>query len=164
MLSRDARSVYGDKASEFRFMRHARAHGRKGAGDTSLRAAGAPGHYRRRDRAMNLRAFIKQALLDIVGGVEDAQNEIKAGEIVPYVEDSYKSVEVGIHNLQPVEFDVSVSAGAESGSEARISVVAAVIGGGAKGSSNASSGHVANLKFKIPVKLPHKKDPEAETQ
>lgn len=107
---------------------------------------------------MNLRDFIKQALSDIVGAVQDAQKEIADGEIVPAVSSSFKSVETGISHIQPVEFDVSVSADATSGSEAKLSVVAAVIGGNVKGQSNASSGHVANLKFKIPVKLPQKKE------
>lgn len=105
---------------------------------------------------MNLRDFIKQALMDIVGAVQDAQKEITGGEIVPAVNDSFKSVETGISHIQPIEFDVSVNADTKSGSEAKLSVVAAVIGGNVRGQSNASSGHVASLKFKIPVKFPRK--------
>ena len=105
---------------------------------------------------MDLRDFIKQALLDIIGAVQDAQEHITAGEIVPPVSNSFHSVEIGISHVQPVEFDVSVTTDNKSGSEAKLSVVAAVVGGHVKGQSNTSTGHVANLKFKIPIGLPQK--------
>jgi len=103
---------------------------------------------------MNLRDFIREALTDIVGAVEDAQNAIKNGTIVPEVSDNFKCVETGISNFQPIEFEVSVITDEKSGSEAKLSVVAAVVGGNIKGQSNTSSGHVAKLRFKIPVSLP----------
>jgi hypothetical protein len=60
---------------------------------------------------MELRKFIKTALLDIVGGVTDAQNEITSGDIVPNgINQSFKAIEHGISELQSVDFEVSVSA------------------------------------------------------
>jgi hypothetical protein len=102
---------------------------------------------------MELRDFIKEALKDIMGGVADAQNEISSGSIVPRTSDSFQSVETGISNIQPIQFEVTVSTGEKSGSEAKLSVVAAVIGGNVKGDSSNSSGHVARLAFKVPVKF-----------
>lgn len=103
---------------------------------------------------MNLREFIKEALVDIVGAVEDAQASIKIGKIVPKVNKNYKSVETGISEIQGVDFEVSVVADEKSGNEAKLNVVAAVVGGGVKGQSNKGTEHAAKLKFKIPIELP----------
>lgn len=103
---------------------------------------------------MELRTFIKEALVDIVGGVTDAQSEIERGQIVPPVSGSFKSVETGISEIQSVEFEVAVTTESRKGSEAKLSVVAAVVGGGIKGQSDSGSEHVARLRFKVPVKLP----------
>jgi hypothetical protein len=106
---------------------------------------------------MNLKMFIKEALIDIIGAVEDAQANLKNGKVVPEVNKNYKSVETGISEIQAVEFDISVTADEKSGSEAKLNVVAAIVGGGVKGQSDASAGHVARLKFKIPIELPKSK-------
>ena len=103
---------------------------------------------------MELRTFIKEALVDIVGGVTDAQSELETGEIVPAVSDSFKSVETGISELQSVEFEISVTTEDHKGSEAKLSVVAAVVGGGVKGESGSGAEHAARLSFKVPVRLP----------
>ena len=104
---------------------------------------------------MELQKFISQALLDIVAGVEDAQKKSSAGRIVPSgVNNTYKSVEAGISELQPVDFEVTVKADERSGSEAKLSVVAAIVGGGVKGESGKSGGHAATLKFRVPILLP----------
>jgi hypothetical protein len=107
---------------------------------------------------MELRVFIKEALKDIVGAVEDAQNEISKGEIVPYSNSSFKGIETGAADIQPIEFEVTVTANEKEGSEAKLSVIAAVIGGNVKGQSDTTVGHVGSLKFRIPVKLPMKND------
>ena len=103
---------------------------------------------------MELKTFIKEALKDIIEAVEEAQSEIKNGEIAPNVGSSFKSVELGINDVQPVEFEVTVNAGEKEGSSAKLSVVAAIIGGNIQGQSNSSSGHAAKLKFNIRVRLP----------
>lgn len=106
---------------------------------------------------MELRTFIKKALLDIVGGVTDAQTELENGEIVPAIVDSFKSVETGISDIQSVEFEVAVTTENHKGSEAKLNVVAAVVGGGVKGQSGSGSEHVARLHFRVPVRLPRDK-------
>lgn len=104
---------------------------------------------------MILRDFISQALMDIVAAVEIAQQKTQSGTVVPDgISNSFKAVETGISDLQVVEFEVTVKADERAGSEARLSVVAAVVGGGVKGESGRSGGHAATLKFRIPVRLP----------
>ena len=105
---------------------------------------------------MELKVFIKEALKDIIGAVEEAQNEISKGAIVPYADSRYKGIETGASDIQPIEFEVTVTATEKKGSEAKLSVVAAVIGGNVKGQSDNAVGHMGRLKFKIPVKLPMK--------
>lgn len=107
---------------------------------------------------MELKVFIKETLKDIVGAVEEAQNEISKGEIVPYSNSTFKGIETGASDIQTIEFEVTVTVNEKEGSEAKLSVVAAVIGGNIKGQSDSTVGHVGRLKFRIPVKLPMKKD------
>ena len=104
---------------------------------------------------MELRQFISQALLDIVGAIEDTQKKTPSGTIVPgNVSKSFQSVEHGISDLQGIEFEVTVKADQTAGTEAKLNVVAAFVGGGIKGESGKSDGHAATLKFKVPVRLP----------
>jgi hypothetical protein len=104
---------------------------------------------------MNLREFVSQALLDIIGAVEDAQKKVTSGTIVPSgISRSFESIKTGISEVQPVEFEVTVRADEHAGSEARLSVVAAVVGGGVKGESDKSGGHASTLKFCVPICLP----------
>jgi len=103
---------------------------------------------------MDLRNFVSRALCDIVNGVKDAQKETDKGTIVPPVSGSFKAVETGISEISPIEFEVTVKTDEREGSEAKLSVVAAVVGGGIKGESGSSTGHAAKLTFRVPVKFP----------
>lgn len=112
------------------------------------------GRQRKQPRLMDLRDFISTALLDIIAGVKGAQAKTEAGVIVPAVRQDYKSVETGISELTSVEFEVSVRSVEKTGSEARLSVVAAIVGGRVKGESGSATGHVARLNFRVPIRLP----------
>ena len=104
---------------------------------------------------MELRTFVKETLKDILGGIHEAQQEIERGEIVPSLnEEGWKGLETGLTSYQAIDFEVSVNAVEQEGSEAKLNVVAAVIGGGVRGDSSSVSEHTAKLAFKIPVKLP----------
>ncbi|MDE2463251.1 MAG: hypothetical protein KGO02_06020 [Alphaproteobacteria bacterium] len=103
---------------------------------------------------MDLRDFISTALLDIIAGVTDAQAKTAKGIIVPTVRQSYKSIETGISEFTSVEFEVTVKSGKRAGSEAKLSVVAAVVGGGVKGESGSSTGYAGKLTFRVPIRLP----------
>jgi len=104
---------------------------------------------------MDLRTFIKTALLDIVGGVTDAQGATPAGTIVPGgVHQSFKSVEHGVSELQAVDFEVCVRAEKAEGTEAKLGVVTAILGAGVSGKSSGETGQTSTLKFRVPIKLP----------
>ena len=104
---------------------------------------------------MELRNFIKQTLKDVLGGIHDAQQEIENGQIVPAInEQGWKGLETGLTSFQAIDFEVSVNAVEQEGSEAKLNVVAAVIGGGISGDSSSTAEHTAKLNFKIPVQLP----------
>ena len=103
---------------------------------------------------MELRRFVSTALCDIINGVKDAQDEVGPGVVVPSVANNFKAVEAGISDLTSIQFEVTVKSDERAGSEAKLSVVAAVIGGSVKGDSGSSSGHAAKLTFSVPVRLP----------
>jgi hypothetical protein len=105
---------------------------------------------------MELRLFIKQAIIDIVGGVTDAQDALPDGRVVPTVSQDYRSVETGISHIQGVDFEVVVRAEQTKGSEAKLNVFTAVIGGGVKGQSGEQTGHSATLRFKVPISFPRR--------
>ena len=104
---------------------------------------------------MELRTFGKETLKDVLGGIHDAQAEIEYGEVVPQLnEEGWKGLETGLTSFQAIDFEVSVNAVEKEGSEAKLSVVAAVIGGHVKGDSSNVAEHTAKLSFKVPIKLP----------
>lgn len=105
---------------------------------------------------MELKNFIKETLKDIIGGIQEAQQEIEGGVIVPKVNESnYSNVETGFTSYQKIGFEVTVNAVEKEGSEAKLNVVTAIIGGHVKGDNSNTSGHAAKLSFNIPVKLPY---------
>lgn len=104
---------------------------------------------------MELRAFVARALCDIINGVSDAQKDTKPGTIVPPIKRTHQAVEAGVSDLTTVEFEVTVKADERAGKEARLSVVAAVVGGGISGERGSSSGHAARLSFRVPIVYPN---------
>jgi hypothetical protein len=105
---------------------------------------------------MELRSFIKETLKDVLGGIQDAQREIECGEIVPQLnEDAWKAIETGHTSYQVIDFEVSVNAVEQEGSEAKLNVVAAVFNAGVKGENSSTAENTAKLSFKIPVRLPN---------
>jgi len=105
---------------------------------------------------MELRSFISTALTDILGGVTDAQEKCPIGSIIPHVKDAKITVEAGAHPIQSIQFEVSVRVDEHSGSKTKISVVAAVLGGSTQAGSDRNNGHVATLRFNVPIKFPQK--------
>jgi len=104
---------------------------------------------------MELRDFVKSSLRDIIGGVSDAQKEIEDGAVVPPINEStFSNVESGVTSYQTIAFEVSVNTVEREGSEAKLNVVAAVIGGSVGGNSSNDSAHAAKLSFKVPVRFP----------
>ncbi len=107
-------------------------------------------------KLVELRTFISATLLDIIGGVKDAQEKSDLDTIVPEVDDTFQSLEAGISNIQVIDFEVTVNADERSGTETKINVVAAILGGSTKAGSDKAGGHAATLKFRVPVRLSRK--------
>lgn len=103
---------------------------------------------------MDLKDFVSQALCDIIGGIEKAQKQTAAGIICPHGLESDDALKAGISTITSVEFQVTVRTEEHAGSAAKLSVVAAIVGGSVKGESGTNSGNAATLAFKVPVRLP----------
>ncbi|EHK2775591.1 hypothetical protein [Vibrio vulnificus] len=103
---------------------------------------------------MELRKFISESLKDILGGISDAQSEVEKGQVVPFIDETLAAAETGLTSYQTVDFEISVNAVEKEGSEAKLNVVAAVIGGHVKGDSSQTASHSATLKFKVPIRVP----------
>jgi hypothetical protein len=107
---------------------------------------------------MELRTFIKTALLDIINGITDAQESTEPGIIVPAgISRNYESVKQGVSELQAIDFEVCVRAEKTAGTEAKLGVVTAIIGAGLSGKQSDELGHSSTLKFRIPINLPTSK-------
>jgi len=104
---------------------------------------------------MELRTFVKKALLDIIGAVKDVQAETEAGTVVPGgVNKNYESVKHGVSEIQAVDFEVSVTAEESKGSEGKLGVISSVVGAGVAGKSSNDTSQSSKLKFRIPLQLP----------
>ncbi len=85
---------------------------------------------------MELKEFIKHVIVDIMDGVAEAQEEVKAGEVVPAMKRTVSAVEVGVSQDQPIEFEVRVQVDESSGSAAKLGVLSGIIGAGVSGNSS----------------------------
>jgi hypothetical protein len=102
-----------------------------------------------------LRLFVKQALLEIIGGVADAQKEAPPGSIAPDdINTTFESVQHGVSHLQPVSFELKVVADSSTSTGAKIGVLGGIVGAGAQGDSKESNQSHSTLKFSVPIHLP----------
>lgn len=101
---------------------------------------------------MVLKEFISKSLLDIIGALNEVEQK-SPGTIVTSFTLSPDFVKMGATQLQSVEFEVMVRADEQSGSEAKLNVVAAIVGGNIKGESGKAEGHSATLRFRVPINL-----------
>jgi len=104
---------------------------------------------------MKLDEFVKEALIQIAGGVHSAQESLSdsTAKINPYTYGTAKGLTVeGGKELQYVNFDVAVTVveGTEVGGGLT------VLGLGAKGSITDTSSSVSRIKFQVPFSLPNK--------
>lgn len=104
---------------------------------------------------MELRKYISQVLLDVVGGVTDAQEQCDPGVIVPAdLPRSSHAIQHGAYQVQTIDFEVVVRIDESQGSEGKIGVLASIIGAGVSGKSSKDSGSTNVLRFRVPVRLP----------
>lgn len=104
---------------------------------------------------MELRTFIKTALLEITEGVADAQKEAKHGTISPAgVTQNVDAINLGVSTLTAVDFEVRVTVDEAKGSEAKLGVLSSFVGAGIEGNISNESSRSSTLKFRVPVILP----------
>ena|SRR2546425_7907424 len=101
---------------------------------------------------MILSEFISKSLLDILGALNEVQKQ-SPGSVITNFTKTPEFVKMGVTEIQSVEFEVLVRADERSGSEAKLNVVAAIIGGNIKGESGKAEGHSATLRFRVPINL-----------
>ncbi|MES9950068.1 MAG: hypothetical protein ABW118_14015 [Candidatus Thiodiazotropha sp.] len=117
---------------------------------------------------MELKDFVKETLVQITTGVNDAQNEVRdlggyvnpAARVFPKESDQSHLTQIGSgQGVFMIDFDVaiSVSEEGEAGGEAKLQVGSFLNlgGGGKKGSSSSTTNRIA---FKVPLALPVDKE------
>ena len=101
---------------------------------------------------MELRTFITQAIIDIIGGVQDAQDQVEDGIVVPRDEQKLAS--------QIIEFEVVVGSVESNGVEAKAGALIGVLGLGGSGKNSHDSTNHSTIKVKVPIKLPMTGEPK----
>lgn len=118
---------------------------------------------------MDLQTFIRETLVQVARGIEEAAEELKEsgalinpenvananqqgsvvyGQIVP------KRDAIMRRHVQSVTFDVAIAASEGTGTKGGIGVVVGAIALGSQGQSNASSSSTSRVQFSVPVALP----------
>lgn len=113
---------------------------------------------------MELKEFISEALVQIVAGIEDAQEKIETSnaEISPSYNNRQQNIMEKLNLIQSrkgnviqqVNFDIAVSATEGTGTKAGVGVLAGAFNLGASGSSNQENQTASRIKFAVPVTLP----------
>lgn len=114
---------------------------------------------------MELKEFIKTALIDIVDAVKETQDNVKDyATIVPFVGNGSKESSVlmndGVAIISRIDFDVAVSSetkeNGQNDAEARIKVAGIFkVGIGGKEGAEKNLQNISRIRFSIPVILPH---------
>ena len=113
---------------------------------------------------MELKDFVRETLVQVVAGIEEAQTEVRdcGGFVNPAHRENVKSSDeshfgvIGTgQNIFLVDFDVAVNVVEESGTEAKSKLnVASLLTLGAGGESSQSSSATNKISFKVPLALP----------
>lgn len=111
---------------------------------------------------MQLDDFISQALIQIIKGVENAQNEVKdTGAIINPVglfvtkDNRGKTIESSFkYSIQNIEFDIIVTAQEQDKSKAGLGVFFGEVGIGVQGQVDDTNTQTNKIKFSVPLCLP----------
>lgn len=114
---------------------------------------------------MELRQFIKAALIDIVSAIRETQAEVKEyATISPLTGRSEKITAIqmkdGLADISTVDFDVAITIGTEENTEKGIKAGINVVGifnaiAATKGDGTVTYQNISRIRFSIPVLLPH---------
>lgn len=114
---------------------------------------------------MELREFIKTAIVDLVNAVVEAQAETEGlATILPIRTKEYKTFDIPVEGghkiVSDIDFDIAVTVGSKEGAtgtaEAGIQIAQIFnFGGKHREEAENTSQNVSRMKFSIPVVLPH---------
>ena len=114
---------------------------------------------------MELKKFIKTALVDIIQAVKETQIEVGAtATIMPIRSKAHQAfavaVKCGYEVVSNIDFDIAITVGSKEGAEGHAEggiQVAHIfnLGGGHKENAENIIQNVSRMKFSIPVVLPH---------
>jgi hypothetical protein len=114
---------------------------------------------------MDIQQFVKEALLQVVQGIRDAQSEmhVHGGVVNPSIyggltgakEDSYVGALEGTRPIMLMSFDIAVTASENTaGNVGAKLTVASVFSAGAGGTLANASATTSRIAFKVPVVFP----------
>ena len=110
---------------------------------------------------MELKEFIKTALMDIVSAVKETQEEVKEYATIAPLTDSggEKSSAIklkdGVAHVSNMDFDVAVTTETKGNTENGIKVASVFnIGASSKDNATETSQNISRIRFTIPVLLP----------
>ena len=115
---------------------------------------------------MELKQFIKETLVEISQGVNEAHEELKgSGTVInpSYVKNESEKVFLYTEGLvkhpliQFIDFDVAVTASEESGNTGKAGVSIVGINLGTQRTKDASTSGVSRIKFQVPILLKQNK-------
>ena len=101
---------------------------------------------------MELKDFVKSAILDIIEGVREAQGVNTTDAVINA---NSQVNDVGVRRLVDVEFDVVLSAQSTLSGDGKLEVSAArILDGELEGTVVKDSSNMSRVKFTIPVRFP----------
>jgi hypothetical protein len=108
---------------------------------------------------MNLDDFVKNALIQIVAGVVEAQEEIRkrgaeTGSIRNYGATQGLRTDANGREIHKVEFDVALAESSATDTKGGIGVFLGSVGLGSQGASHGESSSTSRIKFSVPLVLP----------
>ncbi len=113
---------------------------------------------------MELKEFVKTTLVEIVGGVEEAQKVVahtfSGAMINPPIESNETAKRTGTHvyiqsQVKDVDFDVAVAAREEAGMKPGVGISIVVLKAGVEGEVSYENTAVNRIRFKVPIVLPN---------
>jgi len=112
---------------------------------------------------MNLREFIREALVEIVAGVADARTEVAehgaligSDQVYGYTKEAKIITDDKGRTVSLVEFDIALANADSKDTKGGIGVFLGSVGLGSQGASHGETSSNSRIKFAVPVVLPGK--------
>lgn len=107
---------------------------------------------------MELKNFISNTLIDIVEGVNEAQEHFKENKIECYVCPPMKKHDKEVSDrglpIENIDFDIAVSISKDKGTKGSVGIVISQFKLGSQGESKSKDSSSSRIKFSVPLTLP----------